>query len=315
MIFNSLKGKTVEEIYGIERAGEIRQKQSNSRKGKTPTEETKIRMSGKTPWNKGKKATPEAIKHQSESHIGKASYKKGKTHEEIYGVKRAKELRQKNKECHMGNTPPQKGKTYEEMYGIERAGELRQISSKAHKGKPAWNKGVPMAEESKEKSRKSHLGYKPSEETKRKQSEAAMGRIVSEEARHKQSMAKKDKPSKLKGRTFEEIHGLEQASELREKIAKRIQKSGYPFPSMRETMILNELEIKYNTKIIRQYRVCGYFVDGYSPELNVAFEIDEKHHFNFDGTRKEIDIKRQKNIENKLKCKFIRIKDTGGIEW
>ena len=51
----------------------------------------------------------------------------------------------------------------------------------------------------------------------------------------------------------------------------------------------------------------GYFVDGYSKEKNVILEYDEPHHFNSDGSLKESDIIRQKEIEEYLKCEFIRI--------
>lgn len=52
----------------------------------------------------------------------------------------------------------------------------------------------------------------------------------------------------------------------------------------------------------------GYFVDGYDKENNVVYEYDEPFHYNIDGTLKEKDSKRQKEIENLLKCDFIRIK-------
>lgn len=51
----------------------------------------------------------------------------------------------------------------------------------------------------------------------------------------------------------------------------------------------------------------GYFVDGYDKKKNVVLEIDDKHHYNVDGTLKEKDIQRQKEIEEHLGCKFIRI--------
>ncbi len=52
----------------------------------------------------------------------------------------------------------------------------------------------------------------------------------------------------------------------------------------------------------------GYWLDGYDKENNIAYEFDEKHHFNKDGTLKEKDIIRQQEIEKYLGCKFIRIK-------
>jgi len=50
----------------------------------------------------------------------------------------------------------------------------------------------------------------------------------------------------------------------------------------------------------------GYFLDAYDEKNNVVLEIDEKHHFNIDGSLKEKDIIRQKEIIDYLKCKFIR---------
>lgn len=50
----------------------------------------------------------------------------------------------------------------------------------------------------------------------------------------------------------------------------------------------------------------GYFLDAYDPIKNVVLEIDEKHHNKPSKIKK--DIIRQKEIENHLKCKFIRIK-------
>jgi len=52
----------------------------------------------------------------------------------------------------------------------------------------------------------------------------------------------------------------------------------------------------------------GYYVDAYDPVNNVVLEIDEKRHFDNDGQLKIRDINRQKEIEQLLNCKFIRIK-------
>ena len=56
--------------------------------------------------------------------------------------------------------------------------------------------------------------------------------------------------------------------------------------------------------ILSQYKVKNYFIDWYIPELNLAIELDEKHH----KSNIERDRIRQKNIENELNCKFIRYK-------
>lgn len=53
----------------------------------------------------------------------------------------------------------------------------------------------------------------------------------------------------------------------------------------------------------------GYWLDYYEPTRNIVIEWDEPHHYNVDGTLKEKDITRQKQIEEHLKCKFIRVKE------
>lgn len=52
----------------------------------------------------------------------------------------------------------------------------------------------------------------------------------------------------------------------------------------------------------------GYWVDAYDKEKNVVLEVDERHHYNIDGSLREKDVIRQKEIEEFLSCKFIRIR-------
>ena len=47
----------------------------------------------------------------------------------------------------------------------------------------------------------------------------------------------------------------------------------------------------------------GYWLDGYDKENNIVYEFDEKHH----KYQQEKDSIRQKEIENFLKCKFLRL--------
>ncbi len=51
----------------------------------------------------------------------------------------------------------------------------------------------------------------------------------------------------------------------------------------------------------------GYWVDGYDRDENVVIEIDERKHFK-NGLLNQHDIQRQSEIQNFLKCKFIRLK-------
>jgi hypothetical protein len=51
----------------------------------------------------------------------------------------------------------------------------------------------------------------------------------------------------------------------------------------------------------------GYWVDGYDKEKNIVLEIDESHHFDIYGNLHKKDVNRQKEIEEFLKCKFVRL--------
>jgi len=52
----------------------------------------------------------------------------------------------------------------------------------------------------------------------------------------------------------------------------------------------------------------GYWLDGYDKVNNIVYEFDEKYHFK-KGVLSPKDIIRQMEIENLLKCNFIRIKN------
>lgn len=54
--------------------------------------------------------------------------------------------------------------------------ESRKRMSKAHKGQPAWNKGKPFSEETRNKIRKALTGGKLSEKTRKKMSESRKGK-------------------------------------------------------------------------------------------------------------------------------------------
>jgi hypothetical protein len=74
-----------------------------------------------------------------------------------------------------------------------------------------------------------------------------------------------------------------------------------------EKQLLDKQEIIDNCKILRNQRVGLYYVDGYSPENNTVYEVYEKHHYK--PNKIKYDIKRQTYIQERLKCKFIIIKD------
>lgn len=90
-------------------------------------------------------------------------------------------------------------------------------------------------------------------------------------------------------------------------MSNRIIKRGNQTFGKNEKKILDELEKLFRYKIIRQYSIIGYLLDGYIKQLNLAIEIDEFHHLNKYEYNK--DIERQNRIENELDCKFLRIID------
>ena len=62
----------------------------------------------------------------------------------------------------------------------------------------------------------------------------------------------------------------------------------------------------FNYKCIRQYKCKNYRIDLYIEDLKVAVEYDEKNHSNYSYESQE---GRQKEIEESLGCKFIRVGD------
>jgi len=115
-----------------------------------------------------------------------------------------------------------------------------------------------------------------------------------------------------KGKKFGS-HTREHKRKIRESLIQYVEtvrlkgKPLYPCVGLNEKQILDSLEEKYNFPIQRQYRVAGFFLDGYIPELNIAFEVDEEYHFE-NGKLSVSDIRRQQEIEDELKCQFVRIK-------
>ncbi len=104
-------------------------------------------------------------------------------------------------------------------------------------------------------------------------------------------------------------HSLESKRKNRESCIKYIENTklqGMPLKprlGRNEKEILDNLEIKLGHKILRQFKIAGYFLDGYIPEIKLAIEVDEEYH----KLQEKKDLKRQKEIENLLDCKFSRI--------
>ncbi len=117
------KGKTLEEIYGIETATEMKRKLREFRKGKSFEE----------------------LLGEEKAKVVKEKFRNariGKTYEEIFGKERAKEIKKKQ------SAPSErKGKTYEELFGKEKATEWNKKHSDSIKGEKNYMFGRKHTDE------------------------------------------------------------------------------------------------------------------------------------------------------------------------
>lgn len=169
------------------------------------------------------------------------------------------------------------------------------------------NSGKIRSDGTKEKYRQNRLGKKTSKETRKKMSDRRSGKNhynygkkLSEETKIKKSIAmtgfKATEETKQKQR-ISTIKFIEQKRLNGEPLCPRVGKD--------ETYILNNIEKENNIKLERQYRVIGYFLDGYDKENNTVYEVDEKYHMSTNQQKK--DIIRKENIINHLQCGWICI--------
>jgi len=196
--------------------------------------------------------------------------------------------RKYTKELRLKMGAPKKGKPLSE--------EHKNKIAQANKGKNNWTKGRPSPRK----------GTKCSEEHIRKVKET----IQKQYANGREPWSKGTRgliKSWNKGQPMKP----ETRRKMREWKIKRVEmlkNNGEPIhPNIgnNETFILDSIEKSNGIKLERQYRVAGYFVDGYCVELNIAFEVDEKHHLFIE----EKDKRREQEIKEELGCQIIRIKD------
>ena len=72
---------------------------------------------------------------------------------------------------------------------------------------------------------------------------------------------------------------------------------------LQEEAALKTIEQLLQTKLIRQHKVGDFRIDGYDPEANIAYEIDEPAH----RYQRAKDHGREKIIKKLLGCTFVRI--------
>ncbi len=171
---------------GKKQSQETIDKRANSNRGKKRTIETKERMSAAQIGREGTKHTEETKKKISNTLT--EQYRSGQRISYVLGRHHSEEHKQKMSDMFKGR--PGLPSTQK---GIPKSAETKQKMSASKKGKKRdnfvpWNKGVPMTDEA------------------------------------KQNMGKKNSDN-LKGRTWEDIYGIEGAAKRRERLAaKRLAK-------------------------------------------------------------------------------------------
>lgn len=256
---------------------------------------------------------------------GKPSLRKGKTYNDIYGIAKSIEVRKKISQGNSGKirtqetrlkiSVSQKGKP-KPPFTEEHLRNLRK--PKSEKAKKNMKHSVPMEQRKRtsitlknkyttdKKFRELHIKCQNYPTTKVKKRLGMLGHIVSKKTRIKISLGNKGKKRKPQTEEHKRKNRIGVLKYIEKKCG-----SIRPMLGMHEKKILDELEAKTKNKIVRQFKIknLGYFLDGYCQETNTAYEVDELRHFDVYGKLKGKDIERQKQIEEELNCKFIRIKD------
>ena len=124
--------------------------------------------------------------------------------------------------------------------------------------------------------------------------------------------AAKGKPGTFLGHK----HSEESKAKIRESTLAYIENTYGPLSvrySIKACRYMDFLNSCFNLKLQHaenggEFRVCGYFLDGYDLEQNIAFEYDEPHHYSdvMTNTLCERDLSRMQIIMEKLGCRFIR---------
>jgi hypothetical protein len=180
------------------------------------------------------------------------------------------------------------------------------------KGRLAWNSGKKgvYSKETIEKIRTSLQGRKLSEEHKKNIKKGVNKpetlRVITLKSR---AFAKSVKGKKLTERyskvKADRISRISRISRLKQ-LEKSGIKSGMSIGT-NEKEILDAIEVENSISLTRQYRVNGYFIDGYDEDNNVVYEVLEKFHRHRNPSIK--DKIRKERIIASLNCNFIEIRD------
>ena len=164
------------------------------------------------------------------------------------------------------------------------------------KGKIAWNKGSPMREETKKKLE--HTFFRKGQ------------KIPKDVIEKREKTCREKYGGRIKSKTPEETKRKMRLSTI--EYINSCKGSAAPRYNKKAIKIIDEYgkEHGYNFKHAENggevyIPELGYWVDGYDEERNVVVEYYEKHH----NYMIEKDIRRQKQIEDFLKCEFIILRE------
>lgn len=205
-----------------------------------------------------------------------------------------------------------KNKTYEERYGKEKSIIIKEKQKRER------------SEETKQKLSDSHKGDK--NYMFGKTFDEIYGEEKAKDLKRNHSLSISGKNNVIFGKTYEEYYGKERSQEILKKLRLQvIKRIGKKFEKGHQVIpFYNSKGCQYFDKIMKETKTfiqhaenggeyhikdIGYWVDGYDKDNNIVYEYDEKHHYNVDGSLKNKDVNRQREIEEYLKCKFIRVRD------
>ncbi len=237
----------------------------------------------------------------------------------IKGTIHSKETKKKMSKSRLGKKHSKETKI---KIGLANKGSIHTEETKRKISKT--KKGIKLTKEHRRKIGLGGIGKIHSAETKKKMSLAHLGVIFSKKHRRKIGLANKGKKpflgkkhSEITKRKLSIIHkekkhskkSLQIMRESQIKYMKEVKNINVPSIGRNEKQILDNIEKENNIKLLRQYSVIGYFLDGYDEKNNVVYEINEIHHFDFNKTYTNRHIERKNNIIKHLKCIWIDIKD------
>lgn len=288
-----LKGKTYEEVFGLEKAIELKKTRGQ--------------------YIKGKKKEEYFGKIKAQEIIQKWNRKiKGKTYEEIYGNEEGKIKKQHNSISHkqlwkdniekrtyysqltknkikqgkFGRKKGDKCGSYTQLYGNKKANE---IISKIVDKNTKWKTKEQVIEKFKDVIANNEQIPLSTLFEEHKKYDLPSIRILYKFFQSRDDLVK-NLGIKIK------------RHKIRPKIRKNISRIG-----ANEQTILDNIEKENNIILNRQYYIDGYYIDGYDKMNNVVYEVQEEYH-NLSYIKKKDEIKK-KTIIDKLQCKYIEINE------